>query len=125
MHMSTQTCSATPLDAVMIEARPGGATADVWLRRNIEKDVADNGADAEKAIEFYRADELHFVAVGVPTVEEVTAAFDELWDAHEDDELTELEQIDKLIAQLKDTRAALEDTNAALLEIGDLVGGEQ
>ncbi len=123
--MSVATCSATPLDAVMVEARPGGATADVWLRRNIEKDVADNGADAEKAIEFYRADELHFVAVGVPTVEEVTAAFDELWDAHEDDELTELEQIDKLIEQLKDTRAALEDTNAALLEIGDLVGGEQ
>lgn len=123
--MSVATCSATPLDAVMVEARPGGATADVWLRRNIEKDVADNGADAEKAIEFYRADELHFVSVGVPTVEEVTAAFDELWDAHEDDELTELEQIDKLIEQLKDTRAALEDTNAALLEIGDLVGGEQ
>lgn len=123
--MSVTTCSATPIDAVMIEARPGGATADVWLRRNIEKDVADNGADAEKAIEFYRADELHFMAVGVPSVEEVTAAFDELWEAHEDDELTELEQIDKLIAQLKDTRAALEDTNAALLEIGDLVGGEQ
>ena len=123
--MSIQTCSATPLDAVMVEARPGGATADVWLRKNIEKDVADNGTDAEKAIEFYRADELHFVAVGVPTVEEVTAAFDELWDAHEDDELTDLEQIDKLIAQLKDTRAALEDTNTALLEIGDLVGGEQ
>lgn len=123
--MSVTTCSATPIDSVMIEARPGGATADVWLRRNIEKDVADNGADAEKAIEFYRADELHFVAVGVPSVEEVTAAFDELWEAHEDDELTDREQIDKLIAQLKDTRAALEDTNAALLEIGDLVGGEQ
>lgn len=123
--MSVTTCSATPIDSVMVEARPGGATADVWLRRNIEKDVADNGADAEKAIEFYRADELHFVAVGVPSVEEVTAAFDELWEAHEDDELTEREQIDKLIAQLKDTRAALEDTNAALLEIGDLVGGEQ
>lgn len=123
--MSVTTCSATPIDAVMIEARPGGATADVWLRRNIEKDVADNGADAEKAIEFYRADELHFVTVGVPSVEEVTAAFDELWEAHEDDELTEREQIDKLIEQLKDTRAALEDTNAALLEIGDLVGGEQ
>lgn len=123
--MSVTTCSATPIDSVMIEARPGGATADVWLRRNIEKDVADNGADAEKAIEFYRADELHFVAVGVPSVEEVTAAFDELWEAHEDDELTEREQIDKLIEQLKDTNAALEDTNAALLEIGDLVGGEQ
>ena len=122
--MSTQTCSATPLDAVTVEARPGGATADVWLRRNIEKDVADNGADVEKAIEFYKADELHFVAVGVPSVEEVTAAFDELWEAHEDDELIELERIDKLGKQLKDTRAALEDTNAALLEIGDMVGGE-
>lgn len=122
--MSTQTCSATPLDAVMVEARPGGATADVWLRRNIEKDVADNGADAEKAIEFYRADELHFVTVGVPTVEEVAAAFDELWDAHEGDGLTDSERIDMIINQLKDTRAALKDTNAALLEIGDLVGGE-
>lgn len=122
--MSTQTCSATPLDAVMVEARLGGATADVWLRRNIEKGVADNGTDNEKAIEFYRADELHFVAVGVPSVEEVTAAFDELWEAHEDDELTDTERIDDLIAQFKQTRAALADTNAALLEIGDIVGGE-
>lgn len=122
--MSTQTCSATPLDAVMVEARLSGATADVWLRRNIEKDVADNGADNEQAIEFYRADELHFVAVGVPSVEEVAAAFDELWEAHEDDELTDTERIDGLIEQLKQTRAALADTNAALLEIGDIVGGE-
>lgn len=122
--MSTQTCSATPLDAVMVEAMPGGATSDVWLRRNIERDVADNGADTEKAIEFWRADELHFVAVGTPSVEEVAAAFNELWDAHEDDELTEIERIDKLIEQLNDTRAALDDTQAALLEIGDLVGGE-
>lgn len=122
--MSTQTCSATPLDAVMIEARPGGATADVWLRKNIEKDVADNGAEGNMSVEFYRADELHFVTVGVPTVEEVAAAFDELWDAHEGDGLTDSERIDMIINQLKDTRAALKDTNAALLEIGDLVGGE-
>lgn len=122
--MSTQTCSATPLDAVMIEARPGGATADVWLRKNIEKDVADNGADGNMSVGFYQADELHFVTVGVPTVEEVAAAFDELWDAHEGDGLTDSERIDMIINQLKDTRAALKDTNAALLEIGDLVGGE-
>ena len=122
--MSTQTCSATPLDAVMVEARLSGATADVWLRRNIEKDVADNGADNEQTIEFYRADELHFVAVGVPSVEEVAAAFDELWEAHEDDELTDTERIDGLIEKLKQTSAALADTNAALLEIGDIVGGE-
>ena len=122
--MSTMTCSATPLDAVMVEVRPGGVTSDVWLRRNIEKDVADNSADTEKAIEFWRADELHFVAVGTPSIEEVTAAFNELWDAHEDDGLTDTERIDSIIAQLKQTRAALEDTNAALLEIGDIVGGE-
>lgn len=123
--MSYQTVSATPLAAVLIEARADNVTADVWLRKNIEKDVADNGPDAEKSIEFYKADELHFVQVGVPTVDEVTAAFDELWEAHEDDELTDSERIDALMAQLKVTNAALNDTNAALLEIGDLVGGEE
>lgn len=56
--MSYQTVSATPLAAVLIEARADGACADVWLRKNIEKDVADNGPDAEKSIEFYKADEL-------------------------------------------------------------------
>lgn len=122
--MSYQTVSATPLAAVLIEARADNTTADVWLRENIEKDVADNGPDAEKSIEFYKADELHFVQVGVPTVDEVTAAFDELWEAHEDDGLTDAERIDALMAQLKATNAALDDTNAALLEIGDLVGGE-
>lgn len=122
--MSNQTVSATPLAAVLIEARADNVTADVWLRKNIERDVADNGPDAEKSIEFYKADELHFVQVGVPTVDEVTAAFDELWEAHEEDELTDAERIDALMAQLKATNAALDDTNAALLEIGDLVGGE-
>ena len=91
--MSYQTVSATPLEAVLIEARAGGVVSDVWLRKNIEKDVADRGSEAETAIEFYRADEIHFVQVGVPT-------------------------------QLKATNAALDDTNAALLEIGDIIGGE-
>lgn len=122
--MSTQTISATPLDAVQVEPRPGGAASDVWLRRNIAKDTADRGEDSDAAIEFYRADEVHFVAVGVPSVEEVAAAFSELWTAHEHDELTDAERIDLLAAQLKETKAALEDTNAALLELGDLVGGE-
>ena len=122
--MSYQTVSATPPAAVLIETRVDGMTADVWLRKNIEKDVADNGPDAEKSIEFYMADEIHFVQVGVPTVDEVVVAFDELWEAHEDDELTDSERINALVEQLKVTNAALDDTNAALLEIGDLVGGE-
>lgn len=122
--MINVTCSATPLDVVLIEPRAGGAISDVWLRKNIQKDVADNGIDSGKAIEFYRADEIHFVQAGVPTLEGITAAFDALWSAHEDDGLSDTERIDDLIAHLNQTRAALADTNAALLEIGDIVGGE-
>lgn len=123
--MSYQTVSATPLAPVLIEARADGLTSDVWLRKNIQKDVADNGSEAGNAIEFYKADEIHFVQAGVPTLEGITAAFDELWVAHEDDGLTDTERIDKVIESLSATRAALEDANAALLEIGDLVGGEE
>ena len=122
--MINVTCSATPLDVVLIEPRAGGAISDVWLRKNIQKDVADNSIDSGKAIEFYRADEIHFVQAGVPTLEGITAAFDELWSEHEDDGLSDTERIDDLIARLNQTRAALADTNAALLEIGDIVGGE-
>lgn len=123
--MSYQTVSATPLAPVLIEARADGLTSDVWMRKNIQKDVADNGIDSCKAIEFYRADEIHFVQAGVPTLDSITAAFDELWVAHEDDGLSDTERIDKIIESLSATRAALEDTNAALLEIGDIVGGEE
>ena len=115
--MSYKTVSATPPAAALIEARPDGMTADVWLRRNIEKDVADNGPATDKAVEFYTADEVHFVAAGVPTSEEVAAAFDELWDAYDEDGMTAAERIAALEQQLA-------DTNAALLEIGDLIGGE-
>lgn len=123
--MSYQTVSATPLVPVLIEARADGLTSDVWMRKNIQKHVADNGIDSGKAVEFYRADEIHFVQAGVPTLDGITAAFDELWAAHEDDGLSDTKRIDKIIESLSETRAALEDTNAALLEIGDLVGGEE
>lgn len=123
--MINETCSATPLDAVLIEPRPSGILSDVWLRKNIQKDVADNGIDSGKAIEFYRADEIHFVQAGVPTLDGITAAFDELWAAHENDGLSDTERIDKIIESLTATKASLEDTNAALLEIGDIVGGAE
>ncbi|MGO5296317.1 hypothetical protein ACTQ05_07785 [Collinsella sp. LCP21S3_A9] len=123
--MINETCSATPLDAVLIEPRPSGILSDVWLRKNIQKDVADNGIDSGNAIEFYRADEIHFVQAGVPTIDGITAAFDELWAAHEDDGLSDTERIEKIIESLTATKAALEDTNAALLEIGDIVGGAE
>lgn len=115
--MSVETYSSTPLAAVSVEARAGGAAADVWLRKNIVEDAADHGEDESAAIKYWHADELHFVAVGVPSVEEVTAAFDELWAAHEDDELSDAERMAKL-------SQAIEDNTAALIELGDLVGGE-
>ena len=64
--MSYQTVSATPLAPVLIEARADGLTSNVWMRKNIQKDVADNGSEAGNAIEFYKADEIHFVQAGVP-----------------------------------------------------------
>lgn len=115
--MVVETHSASPLDAVAVEVMPGGAASCVWLRKNIEKDVADQGPDAENAVEFYRANEVCFTAEGAPTVEEVTASFDELWAAHEHDGMTDAERL----AALEQAQA---DNMAALLEIGDLLGGE-
>lgn len=130
--MSYQTVSATPLEAVLIEARADGMSADVWLRRNIERDVADNGPDVEKAVEFYRADEVHFVRPGAPTVEEVTAAFDELWAAHDGDGMTDSERIAALTSSDSDAVDALAELGDmlaeqadALAELGDMVASMQ
>lgn len=133
--MSYQTISATPPEAVLIEARADGMGADVWLRKNIERDVADNGPDAGRAIEFYRADEVHFVQAGAPTVDEVTAAFDELWAAHDGDGMTDAERIAALASSDSDNADALAELGDmlaeqadALAELGDMVasmhGGE-
>lgn len=130
--MSYQTVSATPLEAVLIEARADGMSSDVWLRRNIERDVADNGPDVEKAVEFCRADEVHFVQASVPTVEEVTAAFDELWAAHDGDDMTDPERIAVLTSSDSDNVDALAELGDmlaeqadALAELGDMVASMQ
>ena len=107
-------------------------SADVWLRRNIERDVADNGPDVEKAVEFYRADEVHFVQAGAPTVEEMTAAFDELWAAHDDDDMTDSERIAALASSDSDAVDALAELGDmlaeqadAIAELGDMVASLQ
>lgn len=130
--MSYQTISATPLEAVLIEARADGMGADVWLRKNIERDVADNGPDAARAIEFYRADEVHFVQAGAPAVDEVTAAFDELWAAHDGDGMTDAERIAALASSDSDNVDALAELGDmlaeqadALAELGDMVASMQ
>ena len=108
--MSYQTVSATPLEAVLIEARADGMSADVWLRRNIERDVADNG----------------------PDVEEVTAAFEELWAAHDGDGMTDSERIAALTSSDSDAVDALAELGDmlaeqadALAELGDMVASMQ
>lgn len=119
--MSHQTVSATPLEEVLVEARADGMTADVWLRRNIERDVADQGPDAGKAIEFYRADEVHFVHAGVPTVDEAAAAFDALWAAHEHDGMTDAERIAALASSDSDNSDALAELGDLLAEQADAI----
>lgn len=115
--MIVTTYSSTEPAAVLVEARPGGVASDVWLRRNVEEDLADNGPDPDASVRFWRADEVHFVQAGAPTVEEIEAAFDELWSAHEGDGLADSERI-ALLGE------AVERQAAALLELGDLIGGE-
>lgn len=79
-----QTISATEPVRVLVECT--GAKADVWLRDNIEQDTMEQtqGEDVVTC-DFYRCDEVHFVVAGTPTVEEIEADFDALWDEHADD----------------------------------------
>ncbi len=134
--MVVETRSSTPPEAVVVEAMPGGAASCVWLRRGIERDVADQGPDAERAVEFYRADEVGFSVEGVPTADEVAASFDALWAAHEHDGMTDAERIAALAASDSDNSDALAELGDmlaeqadAIAELGDIVanvqGGEQ
>lgn len=84
-----------------------GAMSDVWLRKNIERDVADNGPDGEPC-EFWRADEVHFT-VPFMTAEEVSENFDALWAEHGDKPTTD------------ERLSALE---SAAMELADIIGGE-
>lgn len=113
--MVTKTISATQPQPVQAEPH-GAARTDVWLRKNIQRDAADNGADGEPT-EFWTADEIHFVADGTPTVEELAASFDALWAEHEHDG-------ESLAEQVAAARQLAEDNAAALLELGDIIGGE-
>lgn len=98
----------------------------VWLRKNIEtstREVVLNDSDTVVAT-VYSYDEVHFDDYSFPTVESVHESFDELWSAHAADGMPDSARIDDAIKQLETIKASLEDANAALLEIGDLVGGE-
>ena len=105
--MKTRTRSATPLAPVMIETAAG--ITHVWLRKGIKQTTdPDSGQDV------YEADELYYYTPDTPTIAEVEASFDQLWAQYELDGVPEVEQL----------RTRLQETETALVELADLLGGE-
>lgn len=94
--MSHRTESATPLDAVMV------AGGQVWLRRDAAEEERtrefDAGGGEPGTYTVYSADEVTFVDPTV-TAEYATEHFDELWDAHDGDGLTDREYADERARQ--------------------------
>lgn len=108
--MIIHTRSATPLERVMIEPSSGGK-AHVWLRRNITESTEDFEGHS---VQVWDADEVHYLADDTPTIDEIEASFARLWAQYESDGIPEVEQL----------RARLQETETALVELADLLGGE-
>lgn len=116
--VATSISASQPLQ---VQCEPHGTSrTDVWLRKNITKtacDIAAGDIAAGVSVDVWMADELHFVADGTPTPSEIEADFNALWSAHEHDD-------DSLAKQVAAARQLAEDNAAALLELGDIIGGE-
>ena len=108
--MIIHTRSATPLERVMIEPSSGGK-AHVWLRKGIEESTEDFEG---QPVQVWDADEVHYLADETPTLDEVEAQFAQLWAQYELDGVPEVEQL----------RTRLQETETALVELADLLGGE-
>lgn len=93
--MVVESMSATEPARVQVEQR--GAVCDVWLRDNVVQDVAEAASGEDVATcDVWRYNEVHYVADGSPTAEEVEAGFDELWAAHEHDGETDAQRVERL-----------------------------
>lgn len=111
--VATSISASQPLQ---VQCEPHGTSrTDVWLRKNITKTACDIAAGV--SVDVWMADELHFVADGTPTPSEIEADFNALWSAHEHDG-------ESLAEQVAAARQLVEDNAAALLELGDIIGGE-
>ena len=108
--MIIHTRSATPLERVMIEPSSGGK-AHVWLRSNITESTEDFEG---QPVQVWDADEVYYLADDTPTIDEVEAQFAQLWSQYELDGIPEVEQLS----------ARLQETETALVELADLLGGE-
>lgn len=96
------------------------AGTDVWLRRGIAEGEREEqgGEGGSVKVKVFTYEELHFTdPTGELTVEGAKADFDTVWAAQEADGMSMEEQIASLQQQVADSQAAL-------LELGDIVGGE-
>lgn len=107
-----ETFSGTELAPVVVAQ--DGPVAHVWMRRNIGKDVKDPENGEGEPYEFWHAEELAFTMSGSPTVQEIQADFDAIWDAQLDAGKTVPERI-------KELTAFGSDNSDALAELGDMV----
>lgn len=75
-----------------------GRHTEVWLRKNIQQDTADNYDGS--GTDFYVYDELHFTVAGTLTEEQAQAQFDALWDEHKYDGVGAEELVKKLLLEI-------------------------
>lgn len=87
------------------------------MSRDIKKDTRDAEGD-RPAFDFWTAETLNYTEAGTPTVDEIEADFDAVAERQLAAEKTMAERI----AELEQDNA---DLQSALLEIGDIVGGEE
>lgn len=104
--------------AVFVHARPDGLV-DAYLRRNVQQ--TDEG---------WQADEVH--SCGRYDAAEIAEDFEAFWDAFEREGMTPEQRIDELEAQNAELRASLAeqievnaDTAMALIEVYEMLGGEE
>lgn len=108
--MIIHTRSGTPLERVMIEPSQGGK-AHVWLRKGITESTEDFEGQPTTV---WDADEVYYLADEQPTVAKVEESFAQLWAQYELDGVPDVEQL----------RTRLQETETALVELADLLGGE-
>lgn len=95
------TRSATVLSPVLVEPNGSGG-ADVWLRRNIVQTDEDGQ-------EMWDAEEVHGIVSGVPEESEIADDFETWWSRFEEAELTTVEILERVQAQVLYT-ALMTDT---------------
>ena len=128
-----RTQSATPLEAVLVEARAGGTSSDVWLRRDVRQ-VEVEVPDGTQTM--WEADESHGTMPGVPSVEYVTERFARLWAEFEEADLTDRELVELRASVLGDGLAEVAGISAesaemvevlsqAVEELASIIGGDE